>query len=61
MSREIKLYRITHPDIGIDSEQFIHTVTEANKYRREDWDVEEVNITITVKGICDALTNLPRR
>tara|TARA_Y100001951_G_scaffold98022_1_gene98375 strand:+ start:185 stop:295 length:111 start_codon:yes stop_codon:yes gene_type:complete len=36
-------------------------MTEANKYRREGWDIEEVNVTVTVKGICDALTNLPRR
>ncbi len=61
MSRTLKLYRITNPDLGLDSEQFIHTMTEANKYRREGWDIEEVNVTVTVKGICDALTNLPRR
>jgi len=45
----------------INSEQFIHTMTEANKYRRDGWIVDEVEVTVTVKGICEALENLPFR
>ena len=61
MSRVIKLYRIAHPDMRINSEQFIHTMTEANKYRKDGWIVDEVEVTVTVKGICEALENLPFR
>jgi|TARA_R100000049_G_C1891471_1_gene44391 hypothetical protein len=61
MSRKIKLYRVAMPDNELDSEQFIHTMTEANKFRRDGWVVDEVSVTMTVRGICKALTNLPRR
>ena len=61
MSRKIKLYRVAMPDNELDSEQFIHTMTEANKFRRDGWVVDEVSVTMTVRGICEALTNLPRR
>jgi hypothetical protein len=61
MSRKIKLYRVAMPDNELDSEQFIHTMTEANKFRRDGWVVDEVFVTMTVRGICKALTNLPRR
>ena len=61
MSRKIKLYRIAMPNNEIDSEQFIHTLTEANKYKKDGWIVDEVEVTVTVKGICHALTYLPRR
>lgn len=61
MSRIIKLYRIANPEMKLDSEQFIHTMTEANKYSKDGWIVDEVEVTVTVKGICEALTNLPRR
>tara|TARA_B100000287_G_scaffold426993_1_gene475842 strand:- start:898 stop:1059 length:162 start_codon:yes stop_codon:yes gene_type:complete len=49
------------PDNEVDTEQFIHTMTEANKYSKDGWIVDEVEVIVTVKGICDALTNLPRR
>ena len=61
MSRVMKLYRVAMPDNEVDTEQFIHTMTEANKYSKDGWIVDEVEVTVTVKGICDALTNLPRR
>jgi|TARA_B100002003_G_C13689283_1_gene347558 hypothetical protein len=61
MSRKIKLYRVAMPDNELDSEQFIHTMTEANKFRKDGWVVDEVSVTMTVRGICEALTNLPRR
>ena len=61
MSRKIKLYRVAMPDNELDSEQFIHTMTEANKFRKDGWVVDEVSVTMTVRGICKALTNLPRR
>jgi len=61
MSRKIKLYRVAMPDNELDSEQFIHTMTEANKFRKDGWVVDEVSVTMTTRGICEALTNLPRR
>ena len=61
MSRVMKLYRVAMPDNEVDTEQFIHTMTEANKYSKDGWIVDEVEVTVTVKGICEALTNLPRR
>ena len=61
MSRVMKLYRVAMPDTEVDTEQFIHTMTEANKYSKDGWIVDEVEVIVTVKGICDALTNLPRR
>ena len=47
MSRKIKLYRVAMPDNELDSEQFIHTMTEANKFRRDGWVVDEVSVTMT--------------
>ena len=44
MSRIIKLYRIANPEMKLDSEQFIHTMTEANKYSKDGWIVDEVEV-----------------
>ena len=53
MSRVMKLYRVAMPDNEVDTEQFIHTMTEANKYSKDGWIVDEVEVignTIAVAG-----------